>query len=61
MDEFIAGGKSIAGDWNTYVQGLDHPGLPQYLQITAKYAGQPFNTSYFKPNQKSTHYFENLK
>lgn len=60
-DEFIVGSKSLSKDWNSYIQGLQNLGLQQYMQMTQKYMGKPFNTSAFQKDQKDIKFLENLK
>lgn len=42
-DEFITGAKSISGEWNGYLKGLDSLGVKNYLKITQEVA-HPANT-----------------
>jgi putative aldouronate transport system substrate-binding protein len=51
-DQFIVGTKNLDKDWNTYVQGVQHLGLQQYLQMAQSAMGKPFDTSAFKGGVK---------
>jgi putative aldouronate transport system substrate-binding protein len=46
--DFVTGAKPLS-DWTTYVAGLKKLGLSQYLTLSQRYMGKPFNTSAFKP------------
>jgi putative aldouronate transport system substrate-binding protein len=62
--EFITGTKSLTSDWNSYVQGVQNLGLPQYLQTAQTAMGTPMNTmagTLFKKNWATIHYLQSLK
>ncbi|MNH36348.1 hypothetical protein D3C79_971280 [compost metagenome] len=59
--EFIVGNKSIAKDWDAYVDGAIKLGLEQYLSITQAAMVQPFDTSSFQKDEAVIQNLESLK
>jgi putative aldouronate transport system substrate-binding protein len=57
---FVTGTKPLS-DWNTYVQGLQHLGLQQYIQLSQKYMGKPFITTSFRPSASAIRFLEHLR
>lgn len=60
-DEFITGTKSISKDWNAYVKGVQNLGLAQYISMSEKAMGQPFDTSSFKQDPADVKFLLNDK
>lgn len=61
MAQFINGSKSIENDWQTYVEGLQKLGLPQYLEMAQKAMTEPFDTSAFQSDPKTVEFLSSLK
>lgn len=57
---FIDGSKSLDKDWNTYVQGLNHLGLQQYVKMSQDAMGKPFDTSAYKKDPADEKFLESL-
>ncbi|MCZ8514758.1 extracellular solute-binding protein [Paenibacillus filicis] len=59
--EFIAGTKSIDKDWASYLKGLEGLGLKQFIEMSQKYMGKPFDTSSFQSDPSVVDYLLKLK
>ncbi|GMA61090.1 extracellular solute-binding protein [Alicyclobacillus fastidiosus] len=60
-DAFVTGSKSISSDWNAYVQGLENLDLTNYISMSEKGMGQPFNTSSFQQDPSDVKFLLNDK
>lgn len=61
MAQFIVGHKSIEQSWDDYVDGLGKLGLDEYIKLSEKYMGKPFDTSAFAPEPEAVKALEALK
>ncbi|MCQ6559966.1 extracellular solute-binding protein [Paenibacillus mendelii] len=59
--QFILGSKSVEKDWEAYLKGLDKLGLAEYLDMAQKAMKEPFDTTSYKPDQKTIDFLSSLK